>query len=114
MQNSDKLVVVWSSADRDVAEKMVFMYTKNAKLHGWWDDITFIIWGPSASLLSEDDTLKVQLKEMKDAGIIIEACIVCSDMLGVSGKLEELGVDVKKMGTVLTGYIKEGRKVITF
>lgn len=114
MQSTDKLVVLWSSADRDVAEKMVFMYTKNAKLYGWWDDITFIIWGPSSRLLCEDSELQGELKEMQDAGITVEACVSCADMLGVTGRLEELGVDVKKMGTVLTGYLKEGRKVITF
>ena len=30
--NKDKLVVVWTSGDREVALKMVFMYTINSKL----------------------------------------------------------------------------------
>ena len=36
--NSEKpseLVVLWTSGDRDVALKMVFMYTLNSKLKGW-------------------------------------------------------------------------------
>jgi hypothetical protein len=40
---SDKLVVLWTSGDRDVAMNMVFMYTLNAKLAGWWPDVTFIV-----------------------------------------------------------------------
>ena len=40
---SDKLIVLWTSGDRDVALKMVFMYTYNAKKLKWWEDITFIV-----------------------------------------------------------------------
>ena len=46
----DKLVILWTSGDREVALKMVFMYAGNAPRHGWWDDITLIVWGPSTSL----------------------------------------------------------------
>ncbi len=31
ISNKDKLVVVWTSGDKEVALKMVFMYTFNAK-----------------------------------------------------------------------------------
>ena len=40
----EKLFVLWSSGDREVAKKMVFMYTLNAKLNGWWNDISLIVW----------------------------------------------------------------------
>ena len=107
-------MVVWTSGDREVALKMVFMYTFNAKKHGWWDDITFIVWGPSEKLLAEDVELQDYLKKMFDVGIRVEACKACSDMYGVSESLSDLGVDVKYMGVPLTEYIKEGLKVITF
>ena len=54
----EKLFVLWSSGDREVAKKMVFMYTLNAKLKGWWNDISLIVWGPSAKLVSEDKGLQ--------------------------------------------------------
>jgi hypothetical protein len=111
---AEKLVVLWTSGDRDVAMNMVFMYTLNAKLAGWWPDVTFIVWGPSAKLLSEDAELQAELGKMKIAGIVLEACIACSDRYGVTGKLRELGIDVKGMGKPLTAYIKEGRRVLTF
>jgi hypothetical protein len=38
-ENKDKLVVLWTSDDKEVAFKMVFMYTLNAKLRGWWNDV---------------------------------------------------------------------------
>ena len=36
----DTLVVLWSSGDKEVATKMAFMYTLNAKLRGWRKDVT--------------------------------------------------------------------------
>ncbi len=116
LRPEDKLVVVWTSGDRDVALKMVFMYTYNGSTtrFGWWHDITLIIWGPSSKLLSQDKELQEYLFKMKEAGITLEACKACSDMYGVSEKLQELGVDVRYMGQALTDYIKEGRHVITF
>jgi hypothetical protein len=116
LQPADKLVVLWTSGDRDVALKMVFMYTYNASTprFGWWEDIPLIVWGPSARLLAEDKELQDYVKKMKEAGITLEACKACADMYEVSEKLGELGVDVKYMGDVLTNYVKEGRHVLTF
>ena len=45
--NKDKLVVVWTSGDKEVAMKMVFMYSFNAKKYEWWDDITLLVWKAS-------------------------------------------------------------------
>lgn len=111
----DKLVVLWSTGDPEVAKKMVFMYTLNAKKNGWWKEITFIIWGPSAKLVSEDTELQDYISLMKKGGIVLEACKACADMYEVSDQLSELGIDVKYMGTFLTDYIKsESEHVITF
>lgn len=110
----NSLVVVWSSGDRDVAEKMVFMYTLNSKLREWWKEVTLIIWGPSSKLISEDIELQNYLKKLKNAGVRLEACITCADMYRVSKKLSALGVEVKPMGLPLTEYLKEGRAIITF
>ena len=110
----EKLFVMWSSGDREVATKMVFMYTLNAKRRGWWNDISLIVWGPSAKLVSEDKELQAKTKEMKDAGIELMACKACSDSYGVSDTLEELGIDVKYMGEPLTQFLKEDCKIITF
>ena len=114
LKNEEKLVIVWTSGDRDVALKMVYMYTYNAKKYGWWKDITFIIWGPSSKLLSTDKELQDYLKKMKDEGIILKACKACADQYEVSDKLTELGVTVKYMGVELSDFLKEGRHVITF
>lgn len=111
---SDRLAVLWTSADREVALKMVFMYTLNSKLRGWWEDVTLIVWGPSSKLLSEDSELQDYVKKAQEAGVIFQACKACSDMYGVTEKLEELGIEVIYMGVPLTEYLKNGWKVITF
>jgi hypothetical protein len=108
------LTVVWTSGDKEVAKKMVFMYTLNAKLNDWWDNIRFIIWGPSSKLLSQDKELQEELAKMKEAGIRLEACKACADQYGVSSKLEELEIDVKYMGQPLTECIKGDWEVVTF
>ena len=110
----EKLFVIWSSMDREVATKMVFMYTLNAKLRGWWDDVSLIVWGPSAKLVSEDKTLQAKIKEMKDAGVELLACKACSDSYEVSESLGALGIEVKYMGEPLTMILKGNNKIVTF
>ena len=110
----DKLIILWTSGDREVAIRMVFLYTLNAKKRGWWKDICLVVWGPSSKLLSEDLELQEYISQIKDAGVKLEACKVCADAYNVSSKLEALGIDVKGMGIPLTEYLKSGLKVMTF
>ncbi len=114
IEKKDSLVVIWTSGDREVALKMVFMYTLNTKLKDWWKDVCLIVWGPSQPLLCEDVELQNYLKRIKEAGVALKACKSCSDQYGVSEKLEKLGIEVEYVGEPLTTYIKEGRKTITF
>ncbi len=67
--NSNKLAVLWTSGDPDVAEKMCFMYTYNAKKQSWFNEVVLIVWGPSAKLLSENKILQDYVKKMQDVGI---------------------------------------------
>ena len=109
-----KLLVVWTSGDRDVALKMVYMYTYNAKRNGWWDEIRFLVWGPSSKLLSEDAELQEYIKKMGEEGIELLACKACSDAYGVSEKLEALGIEVKYTGAPLTEMLKSDWTTVTF
>ena len=112
--NSNKLAVLWTSGDVDVAEKMCFMYTYNAKKQGWFDEVVLIVWGPSAKLLSENAKLQEKLKEMQEIGIRTEACVVCARMYGVDDDLREMGIDVKGMGGTLSDYLKNRYQILTF
>jgi len=112
--SSDKLVVLWTSDDPYVAERVALMYTHAAKTEGWFKDVTLIIWGPSAKLTSENIKIQEKLKVMQDDGVVIEACIACANAYGIAEYLKKLGFDVKGMGRPLTDYLKSGAKVLTF
>ena len=113
-ESANHLLIVWTSGDPEVAHKMVFMYAYNAQKNGWWDQVTLLVWGPSAMLSSEDEKIQESLKKMKDEGMELLACKGCADQYGVSEKLSELGITVKYTGTYLTDFIKSGKKVISF
>lgn len=113
MENNNKLAVLWTSGDPEVAEKMAFMYTYNAKKQGWFEEVVLIVWGPSAKLLSENKMLQDYVKKMQVSGIKVEACIACARMYEVDGKLQELGIEVKGMGIPLSNYQKDGWKTLS-
>ncbi len=116
MKNSEnqQLAVLWTSSDPEVAEKVCFMYTQNAKLKGWFDEVVLVVWGPSAKLLSENKILQERIKQMIADGVKVEACVACANMYGVADQLADMGIEVKAMGPVLTIYLKDNWKVLTF
>jgi hypothetical protein len=114
VETPDKLVVVWTSDNPYVAERVALMYTHNAKTSGWFKDVTLIIWGPSAKLTVENIKIQEKLKAMQKDGVVIEACIACAEAYGITNELKKLGFDVKGMGKPLTDYLKSGAKVLTF
>lgn len=109
-----KLYVLWTSGDREVALKMVFMYTYNSKAKGWWDEVCLIVWGPSSRLLTEDKELQEYLTRMIEAGVEVVACKACADSYGITKQLEEQGIEVIFMGQPLTHLLKQNVKLITF
>ena len=109
-----KLLVVWTSGDRDVAMNMVFMYTYNAKKNGWWENIRLIVWGASTKLLSEDNELQEEILKMKKAGVEILVCKACADIYGLSDFLQKLGLEVRYVGKDLTAMLKSGWTTLTF
>lgn len=112
--NEDELIILWTSGDKEVALNMVFMYALKSKLNKWWNNIRLIIWGPSARLVSEDSVVQGKIREMTREDITVDGCKTCADNYRVSEYLEELGVNVRRMGELLTKYLKENRKIITF
>jgi hypothetical protein len=111
---SESLVVIWSSGDREVAKKMVFMYTKNSRLKGWWGRVRLVVWGPSSLLLTTDPELQEELEDLKAVGVELLACKACADLYGATDKLTALGIEVIFMGAPLTEMLKTGWKCLTF
>ena len=113
-ESPSRLCVVWTSADPDVAKNVCFMYTLNAKKAGWFDEVHLVVWGPSAKLLAEDETIQAEVAAMQKVGVVTEACVSCARRYGVEQRLKELGLDVKSMGKPLSDRLKDDWKVITF
>ena len=111
----DKLVVVWTSDDPYVAERVALMYTHAASKNKWFNDVTLIIWGPSAKLTAENTKIQEKLKAMQEDGVTIKACIACANAYGVTEDLKSLNFEIAGMGKPLTNYLKDdSAKVITF
>lgn len=111
---SDTLIVLWSSGDPEVAEKACLMYTGAAKKYSWFKEVILIVWGPSERLLAENQKLKDKIATIKKDGVIVEACVACSNMYGVTNELKVCEVDVKGMGVPLTKYLKRGYKIVSY
>ncbi len=107
-------LIIWSSGDREVALKLVFMYVYNCQKRNWMDKVQLLVWGPSSKLLPEDKELQEEIKKIKEVGVELTACKACADMYGVSDKLTTLGFDVKYMGVPLADMQKNGWHVLTF
>jgi len=113
MSNKTHLYVLWTNDNPITAEKMVFMYTVNSLIDGWWEKVTLIIWGATAKLVSEDVKMQEKVKEALDAGVHITACKACADQLGVTETLEKLGIEVKYWGVPLTELLTSQEALLT-
>jgi len=113
MTQKTHLYILWTSADPITAEKMIFMYAMNSLIHGWWEDVTLIIWGASAKLVGEDTAIQERVKEALEAGVHVTACKACADQLGVTETLEDLGVEVRYWGISLTEVLAGEGKLLT-
>jgi len=113
MIKPDSLFILWTSAEIETFDEMVFMYALNAKKRNWWKEVTLIIWGASAKLTGQDELIQLKIKELINEGVYVTACKACAEDLGVAILLENLGVEVKYWGSPLTEVLKSDAKLIT-
>ncbi|HUX95456.1 MAG TPA: hypothetical protein VMV47_06960 [Bacteroidales bacterium] len=111
---ADTLVVMWTSGDPEVANEACLMYAHAAKKNKWFKEVILIVWGPSQRLAVENSEIKDKIASMQHDGVIIQACVACSNMLGVTDELKACSIDVRGMGVPLTKYLKRGYKVISY
>lgn len=110
----NKLLIVWSSADEEVAKKLILLYGSVMLPRGYWDEATIMVWGPSAKLLAENNELQERVKVVMSTGVKFNVCVVCSDDYGVTQTLRELGVEPIHTGEMLSNALQSDYKVITF
>jgi hypothetical protein len=108
-----KLLVLWTSGDKETAMNMVFMYTLNSRLKGWWEEVTLLIWGGSGKLLAGDEEARTQIAKMQEGGVEVIACRRCAEIQGIVEELEALGIRVFYTGQFLTDWIKSREGMIT-
>ncbi len=113
MDEKKHLYMLWTNDNLITAEKMVFMYSINSLLQGWWEKVTLIIWGATAKLVSEDPNIQAKIEEALNAGVHITACKACTDQLEVTEKLEKMNIEVKYWGAPLTKILKNDEALLT-
>jgi len=109
-----KLLVVWTSGEREVALKVVFMYSAYANQNRWWHKVRLLVWGPSAKLLTEDQELQDYVQKMMAAGVEVIACERSANSYRVSEKLKEMGIQVINVEKRFTTMLKSDWKTLTF
>ena len=110
----NKLLIVWSTEELEVAKKMVLLYSSVILPRNYWDEAHLMIWGASARLLAGNEELQEMVQNIQATGVKTSACVVCSDDYGVTEKLVELGIDVTHTGEFLTEALQSDWKVLTF
>ena len=106
-------LILWSSGDIEVAKKMVLLYSSVILPRHYWDEAHLMVWGPSAKLLAENSELQEMVTNIKDTGVTLSTCVVCSDEYGVTAELEALGIEATHTGELLTDALQNDWKVIT-
>ncbi|MGC9400122.1 MAG: DsrE family protein [Anaerolineae bacterium] len=82
---------------------------------GWptSNDNIYPIWGATAQLVSENDTIQALIRQAQEVGVTVTACKACADQLGVTEDLEALGIDVQYLGIALTNLLKSDEALLT-
>jgi len=103
---TSKLLIIISTGEREKA-LTAMMYSNNAITKGGFEDVKIIFFGPSEQLVAEDEEIKSRAKNLALATECY-ACKAISDRKGISGEFEGLGITVEYVGTIISGFLKEG------
>jgi hypothetical protein len=113
MEDKRTLHILWTNSDLETSRYMVMMYARNSMLRQWWGGVTVIIWGATARLVAENEIIQDEMKTAAQAGVKFTACIACARQLGVTEKLEALGVEVISWGPPLTDILRDHGHLLT-
>jgi len=103
----NKLLIVWSSQDVEIALKFPLLYGSVILERGYWEEAHLMIWGPSIKLATQNDEIQSALKKMQISGVSMSACIVCADDYEATEALAKIGVDNTHTGEMLTECLKD-------
>jgi len=109
-----KVFVIASSGDKDVLKWPGLRWPMNASKKQWVDEVKVILFGPAEEVVAYDSEIQQKIRDLQEAGVEVMACKACADEKNVSGKLEELGIKVVFVGSVISELIKDGWTPLTF
>ena len=112
-ENRDKLLIVWTSGDIEVADKMALMYSGVMMERKYWDEAILMVWGASVKLLANNPRLKEKIAKIAASGVQVCACVACVDEYGVRGEYEAMGIEIVHTGITMTECLKDGWRSIT-
>lgn len=113
MKKDTDLYILWTNENPVTAEHMVFMYGINSMLHGWWENVTIIVWGATGPLILENENIQNKVAEALGKDVHIIACKACADKLGVTEELRKMGVAVEYTGELLTDILQSKKALLT-
>ena len=110
----NEVMIVWATDNRDTILNTICLYALNAKVEGWFDDVTLVVWGASQQVASEDEEIIAKIKEMIAAGVKIVACKKYAENKYIESHLESCGIEVFYTGKLISDWAKSGKPLMTF
>ncbi len=111
---ANKVFLVISSGDREVVKWPALTYALNAAKQKWMDEVKVIFFGPSEELAASDPEIQEKIKELQEAGVEVIACKACADAWNITGAIEEAGIGVVYVGSVISQLINDGWVSLTY
>jgi hypothetical protein len=105
--------ILWTTNNKETSMNMVCLYAHNAKLKGWMNEVTILVWGASQQLIAQDKEIQEKIKAMIKDGVKIVACLKCADNLEITNDLTACNIDVFYTGEFLSEWIQSGDTIIT-
>ena len=100
------MLVIIATGDKEKA-LTALMYTKNAIKREWLPNVKVIYFGPSERLMVEDEQVRDAAIEVANLGECF-ACKAISDRDEISEKVDEMGIKVEYVGSIISDFIKHG------
>jgi len=105
----NNLLIVWSNADVEVANKFPLLYSSVILERDYWKKAHLMLWGPSILLAKKNKKIQQQLLEIQANGVKMSACSVCVEDYKAVKKLEKLNIKIEHTGVLLTKALKSDK-----
>jgi len=103
---SSKLLVIIATENKSKALTGL-MFAKSAIKNKWLESVKVVYFGPIEQLMVSDAEVANAAIEIASMGETF-ACKAISDREGISEKVDEMGVKVEYVGSIISDYIKQG------